>query len=446
MLNDESSRTPANGPGGAESEPAPESGAGSGAGSDSGSGAASGEAYQNPIDSSLSRPFRFKARPEDFIVEELPLDVEEPDPTGTHVWFEIEKRGISTPDATRRLGRALNRQPQDIAFAGRKDAVAVTRQRMSIEHVSIDDLLALDLDGIQIRNPYRCRRKLRVGQLAGNRFHLRLTGIAQETRDGLATELEELQRTGVPNAYGDQRFGRGGGGLALGRALVKGTPLEYLGCLVDECARGPQSEAGIELLRRIREGNTSELRRATELVRPLTDDLRAVARTLARRRPEDPAELVRAVPQRSRSFHLAILQAKMFNDVLAARVADGSFATPLLGDVVRAADGRHSVLKEMPAPEGRLVTGPIWSSDMLAATGRPGEIELDALHAEGLVPEDLTRPGGLRPRGARRPLTAAIGGVLTEEWTGEAVWIAFDLPVGSYATVVLDELARRVSV
>ncbi len=401
--------------------------------------------YTNRIDPSLSRPFRFKARPEDFIVEELPLDVEEPDPSGTHVWFEMEKRGISTPDATRRLARALKRQPQEIAFAGRKDAVAVTRQRMSLEHVTLDELLAVELDGIQIRNPYRCRRKLRVGQLAGNRFHLRLTGVEPRVRDQIADELKSLEATGVPNAYGDQRFGRGGGGLALGRSLVKGPPVEYLRCLVEDTARGAQREAADELLRRIVEGNPSEWRRATELVRPLTDDLRAVARTLARRRPDDLAELVRAVPQRSRSFHLAILQAKIFNDVLAARVSDGTFATPLVGDIVRGPDGRHSELLELPAAEGTIVTGPIWAADMKAATGQPGEIELAALRAEGLEPTDLSNPGGLRPRGARRPLTAEVGGVLVEEWSDQSVWIAFDLPVGSYATVVLDELSRRVS-
>jgi tRNA pseudouridine13 synthase len=400
--------------------------------------------YANPVDPSLSRPFRFKARPEDFIVEELPLDVEEPDPSGTHVWFELEKRGISTPDATRRLARALQRQPQEIAFAGRKDAVAVTRQRMSLEHVTLDELLAVELDGIQIRNPYRCRRKLRVGQLAGNRFHLRLTGVDQATRDQIAAELQSLQVTGVPNAYGDQRFGRGGGGLALGRSLVAGPPVEYLKCLVDECARGSQREAADELLRRIVDGNPSERRRATELVRRLTDDLRAVARTLARRRPEDLGELVRAVPQRSRSFHLAILQAKIFNDVLAARVEAGTFATPLVGDIVRGPDGRHSELLELPAPEGSIVTGPIWAADMKAATGEPGAVELAALREEGLDPSDLANPGGLRPRGARRPLTAALGGALVEEWSEESVWIAFDLPVGSYATVVLDELARSL--
>lgn len=401
--------------------------------------------YSNPVDPSLDRPFRFKARPEDFIVEELALDVEEPDPSGTHVWFEMEKRGISTPDATRRLARVLGRQPQEIAFAGRKDAVAVTRQRMSIEHVSLDDLLGVQLDGIQIRNPHRCRRKLRVGQLAGNRFHLRLTGVDSATRDRIAEELATLQDTGVPNSYGDQRFGRGGGGMALGRALVKGSPIEYLECLAEDSARGSQREAADELLRRVREGNPSEQRRATELVRRLTDDLRAVARTLARRRPEDLTELVRAVPQRSRAFHLAILQAKIFNDVLATRIADGTFATPLVGDIVRGADGRHSELMELPAAEGAIVTGPIWSADLKAATGRPGEIELAALRAEGLEPSDLAHPGGLRPRGARRPLTAALGGALVGEWGDDAVWIAFDLPVGSYATVVLDILAQRVS-
>lgn len=381
--------------------------------------------------------FQFRASPEDFIVEEIAAEVESPDPTGTHIWFTVEKRDVSTPEAARRIARALDRHPADVSFAGRKDAVAVTRQRMSIEHVDIDVLLALDLDKIRIRDPLRCLRKIRLGQQAGNRFHLRLSGVAEADHEELVRQVDALGRDGVPNYYGAQRFGADGKGLALGRALVQAEPIEYLELLSQAVPRRTR-EAARELLRRIREGTTSERRRATELCGNLDDDFRPVAQTLARRRPDDVAVLVRSVPKRSRSFHLAILQARVFNRILAERVRAGTSATVLEGDVVRRPDGRH-VVTEVGGCEG-VPTGPLWSADVLVAEGPPGEIERAALTAEGLRPEELANPGGLTPRGARRPLTARFGNAEVGPWTDGSVWIAFDLPVGSYATIAMAEL------
>ena len=149
----------------------------------------------------------------------------------------------------------------------------------------------------------------------------------------------------------------------------------------------------------------------------------------------------RAVPKRSRSFHLAILQAHVFNRILDERVRRGTHATVLLGDVVLKDDGRHGVVtEERPAPEGAVPTGPLWAADVLVAEGEPGRIERDALAEEGLTPERLARPAGLSPRGARRPLVAPVEDPDVGPWADGAVQLAFGLPVGSYATVVLDEL------
>ncbi|MEM6572304.1 MAG: tRNA pseudouridine(13) synthase TruD [Planctomycetota bacterium] len=386
--------------------------------------------------------FRFRARPEDFIVEELAEATEQPDPAGTHVWFTVEKRDVSTPEAARRIARALGRPPADVAFAGRKDAVAVTRQRMSIEHVDVDALLALDVEGLCIRDPLRCRRRIRLGQTRGNRFHLRLTDVAEADRGRLEDALAVLGRDGFPNYYGAQRFGAGTQGLDIARALVVGEPLEYLERLVEKAPVRFQDGAR-ELLRRIVSGNASEKRRATELRARLDEDLRPVAEHLARRRPEDPLDLVRAVPKRTRSFHLAILQSLVFNRVLAERVRAGTGSTVLAGDVVRRADGRHRVAES--AGDGNYAggtpTGPLWAAGGLAAVGEPGRIEREALAAEGLTPDDLRSPGGLDPRGARRVLMAPAENVEVGAWDDGAVWVAFDLPVGSYATAALAELS-----
>ena len=388
----------------------------------------------------MTPAFRFRESPEDFIVEELAAGPLPADPAGTHLWFTVEKRGVSTPEAARRIAEALGRDAGHVSFAGRKDAKAVTRQTMCIEHVTPDALLAVELERIRIKDPVRCRTKLRVGQLGGNRFHLRLTGLdGPEARDSLAERLEILARSGVPNAYGEQRFGPSGDSWRVGHALVKGTPMEYLESVVADGAPGTR-EAGEELLRRIREGSGSERRRALELKAALAPDLRPVARLLARRRPEDPVQLVRAVPQRARAFHLAMLQARIFNRVLEVRRAAGNESTVLVGDVVLAADGRHRVVLEDDPPEAReglVPTGPLWAATGLHAAGEPGRIELAALREEGLELEDLRSPGGLRPRGARRPLVVALSDLEVDGFEDGAAWIRFSLPVGSFATVVL---------
>ena len=71
---------------------------------------------------------------EDFIVEELPRY--EASGEGTHIYFQIEKRGLTTPAAIRLIAEALGRRPQEIGYAGLKDAHSVTRQMLSIEHIN----------------------------------------------------------------------------------------------------------------------------------------------------------------------------------------------------------------------------------------------------------------------------------------------------------------------
>ena len=85
---------------------------------------------------------------------------------GTHIWFTVQKRDVSTPAAARRIAKALGRRGGDVSFAGRKDAVAITRQRMSVEHVDVDALMGLELDGLTISAPRRHQRKLRPGGAA----------------------------------------------------------------------------------------------------------------------------------------------------------------------------------------------------------------------------------------------------------------------------------------
>lgn len=163
------------------------------------------------------RPVFRPAHPEDFIVEELAAF--EPSGVGAHTFVLIEKRLLSTQEAVERLCGALGADPGAAGWAGMKDRVAIARQWVSLEGVDPERALALDgSDGLRVLGAARHPRRLKTGQLRGNRFTVRLHGIG-----GIDAAFCDVVREGISNRFGPQRFA--GDNVARGRALVLGTGL-----------------------------------------------------------------------------------------------------------------------------------------------------------------------------------------------------------------------------
>lgn len=394
---------------------------------------------------------RFRATPEDFQVEELPE--EEPEGEGSHLWLTIEKVGIPTEEAVRRLARALGRSARDCGFAGRKDARAVARQRVSIEHADLERARGLALPGVRVLRADRARGKLRLGALLGNRFRLVLRDVAPGDREALAAVLAEVERRGLPNTFGSQRFGRFGLAHELGALLVAGDPLAYLAALVSERHARPSS-ARAELEQALL-GGTSGVRRSCARLAPrLEPELAALARQLARR-PRDPAAALRAIPLATLRFHLSALQSRAFNRVLAARLGHGAHATLEPGDrALEHATGRVREVADRATAEAlgpalaRLEvspTGPLPGGDNLATIGRPAQWERAALAEEGFDLDACAALGPkLAPRGDRRALRVPLGELTLEEPADGTALLAFTLPAGSYATALMAEIQKAV--
>ncbi|MDA1265581.1 MAG: tRNA pseudouridine(13) synthase TruD, partial [Planctomycetota bacterium] len=289
-------------------------------------------------------PLEFKASPEDFVVEELPLAP--PEGTGDVAWIWLEKRGLSTVEAVRRLAVALGVEPNQASFAGRKDVLAVTRQWVTVQGVDLDRAHGIEGRGWRVLAIERGEHALRMGRLAGNRFELVLHATREEDRGAVGEVLDALCSQGMPNYYGSQRFGRNGRGQDLARHLLAGDVDAYL-----EAYLGGEGEAAEELLRLIREGTWGERRKANELCGSLDASRAEVARQLARR-PKDMDWLVRSIPLRDRRFQLSALQAVVFNRVVAERMAGGVLDVLWEGDVVRDPGGDwRTVEAELdPAP------------------------------------------------------------------------------------------------
>jgi len=156
---------------------------------------------------------------EDFQVDELPLYT--PCGEGDHLYISVEKRGLTTHDLLRELAKALGCQERDLGYAGLKDARAVTRQTVSVPLRKPADITGLEIPGVTILSAQLHRNKLRPGHLAGNRFRIRIHSPLPDSLSRAQAVLGILEKSGVPNRFGEQRYGAMGNSHRIGRAILR---------------------------------------------------------------------------------------------------------------------------------------------------------------------------------------------------------------------------------
>ena len=167
---------------------------------------------------------RIRTHPEDFQVTEV-LGYEFTG-DGEHDFLWIEKTGTNTEWLARQLARFADVPARDVGYAGLKDRHAVTRQWFSVPRWNAPDWNALEVEGVNVLDVCRHNKKLRRGAHKANAFRIVLRGedIAHRAAD-LAQRVEVIRQQGVPNYFGEQRFGRDGSNLELANAWASGKRL-----------------------------------------------------------------------------------------------------------------------------------------------------------------------------------------------------------------------------
>ena len=170
--------------------------------------------YGEPLCSGVIRSI-----PEDFQVDEQ-LGFE-PCGEGEHLFIQLRKRGENTQWIARQLARLTGLAPKDVSYAGLKDRHAVTTQWFSLwlPGRTDPDLSGLP-ESVEILRTLRHNRKLKRGGHRANRFTLRIRELDPEVE--LEQRLIEIRDQGVPNYFGEQRFGHDGGNLQLADKLLRG--------------------------------------------------------------------------------------------------------------------------------------------------------------------------------------------------------------------------------
>ncbi|WP_407538839.1 tRNA pseudouridine(13) synthase TruD [Deinococcus radiomollis] len=157
--------------------------------------------------------------PADFQVDELPLYL--PSGEGEHLYIHVRKTGHTTAHVLRELGLQLGLRPQDIGVAGLKDRHAVTTQWLSLPNKAERRLPGFALEDVEILDVSRHANRLGMGHLKGNRFTVRVRDAAGTAALAQAT-LSQLERLGIPNYFGPQRFGLGGLNAEEGLRVLRG--------------------------------------------------------------------------------------------------------------------------------------------------------------------------------------------------------------------------------
>ncbi|QWT22355.1 tRNA pseudouridine(13) synthase TruD [Bacillus sp. NP157] len=164
---------------------------------------------------------RLRSAAEDFFVEEV-LGYE-PDGAGEHVFLQVEKRGANTDWVAREVAKFAGIAPMNVGYAGMKDRHAVTRQVFTVQlpGKADPDWSAFPHADVTLTSLGRHSRKIKRGALRGNRFVIVLREVEGDRAEAEA-RLAAIAERGVPNYFGEQRFGLGGNNVEQARAMFKG--------------------------------------------------------------------------------------------------------------------------------------------------------------------------------------------------------------------------------
>ncbi|MDC1142068.1 tRNA pseudouridine(13) synthase TruD [Planctomycetota bacterium] len=381
-----------------------------------------------------------KSKPEDFVVDEVPLY--EFTGTGTHTLVKIEKAGISTFEAVKRISQELGFNQRDVGSAGLKDSMGVTRQWLSFEHTAPAKFASLNIPKVKILETTLHENKLKRGHLAGNRFEIVIRDVAPEAAQHAQATLDLLAKRGVPNWYDSQRFGRRGDTGKLGFELLKQNYETFFKLFLGT----PETERD-EQTRDARSAyEAGDFEGALKLFPGWANNERIALKAVVSHGPSMKA--MQKIPQKLKLLFLSAAQSQMFNEVLDERF-DG-YDQVQLGDLAMIHSGATFLVEDaatesVRAETGEITaTGPIFGHKMQAPTGEVLALEQRILSAHGLDEQAFKLGKGLSQKGDRRSLRFALSEASCKhDPAANALHVQFRLPKGCYATVVLKEITKE---
>lgn len=354
-----------------------------------------------------------------------------------YLLLEMEKINYDTNTALAFLARGLNLSKKRMGYAGLKDKRAITCQQISLYLPKEELVKKFGVKGIELRNPKWSKKRTELGDLLGNEFTITIRGITQ-TEEEITNIIEEFSKEvkqGVPNFFGNQRFG--GKRMIthrVGKLLLAGRFEEAVMLYLTET----YEEEKVELKNaRINLAKSKDLKNALREFPFDARTERAIINHLVRY-PNDFAGAFGVLPKKIRYLFSHAIQSDIYNKILQRRMEKykDKALEPIEGDVL---------IEGVPA-----IILPGFESTF--ASGAAGEIEKEIMQEENVTFEDFKteKMSELSSKGDRKPILLkpenfTIEKIFNDDFNEgkKAVTIKFFLSRGNYATTILKELLKE---
>ena len=402
---------------------------------------------------------KIREKYEDFYVEEIPLSM--PSGEGPNTWFLIEKIGRDTLDVTMDIAQILHIDRKRMGFAGMKDKRAVTRQWLCISNFEAENIKKFQdkLYNVKILKIMQNEKKLRIGQLIGNKFRILIRDSYDQLVDVETAKevLAELVLRGVPNYYGWQRFGKNRPNTHIvGKMLLEND----LKKVVDAYIGNPYPQEP-EHIKEVREmyddGNMEEaLQSMPKGMRYEKMMLKTLLKEIKKQKVENVDSLdeksykkaIESLPKPLKRMFVHAYQSYLFNKAVSERTKQG-IDKYIEGDII--IDNKEHLVHEIGDDINKRIkdfefhpTAPLFGSKVPLAGGKLGKMEQKILEDEGVTLEDFKVPKmpKLGSHGLRRAIRFKIWDTSVKS-TNKGILAEFSIPKGCYATAVLREIMKN---
>ena len=392
---------------------------------------------------------------EDFFVDEVPLTL--PSGEGPNTWIHIEKEGRTTLDVVLDLARELHISRKRTGFAGMKDRSAITRQWLCISNITPEELPDLSevLHNVKVLEIKQNQKKLRMGQLRGNKFKINIRNTNDPKEDKIRAQevLDSLTVTGVPNYYGYQRFGEVRSTTHLvGKCLVEGDIKKavdtYIGSPRDEEHNQPY-----EARKLYDEGKFEEsynlMPKSMRYEKSMIKELMISKEKHGEIVEKDYIRAIESLPKPLKRMFVNAYESYLFNKIVNERAKVG-INKYLEGDIIIDQDERwvHEINEDTIQKDldnfTLNPTAPLLGSKVPFAEGIQGDIERKVIEEENIDKESFECPKTpkLGSHGVRRSIRFKIEDTNVEE-LDDGISVEFFIPRGCYATAVLREIMKK---
>ena len=373
---------------------------------------------------------------------------------GKHQIVKIKAKNWDTHVLVKELSRRLNIGQKSIGFAGTKDKRAITIQHFSVK-TSMEKLSSVDLENIELEFLHSSVKPIRLGNLVGNKFKIRVTNSSNRNHiNDIFSELDGF----FPNYFGVQRFGAVRPITHIvGEKIVQGN---YEGAVLDYLTLGSPNYAGHEGREYLLE--TKDFTKSLEKFPPHMLFERQLLGHLSRNKGDYTGAILQ-LPESLSKMLVHGYQSLIFNKVLDMRIKEGMDAClPQIGDYIMPADGyggpdqrvtievteRNQSKLSKRCREGKAwVAGLLPGANSKFSKGRQGELEREVMNAFGVEFKDFIIDDipELSSYGLYRPLFQKYNDIEVDYDSDDPVF-SFWLHKGTYATSFLREIMKSSDV